>query len=32
MPGFNGHCLKADVAYSTKSWGDKKDIEWDTKE
>lgn len=32
MPGFNGHCLKADVAYSTKSWGDKKDIEWGTKE
>lgn len=30
MPAFNGHTLKSDCALSEKSWGDKKEVDWET--
>lgn len=30
MPPFNGHTLKSDCALSEKSWGDKKEVDWET--
>ena len=30
MPSFNGHTLKSDCALSEKSWGDKKEVDWET--
>lgn len=30
FPAFNGHILKSDCALSEKSWGDKKEVDWET--